>query len=252
MHNPNYSTQPYPPPGSYNPQYPPTSGGFAPQGGYPPQQQGYPPQSGYPSQAGYQPGGPPMGSQGGPAPPNTNFRGQWYSSYYNQIPPQELQTLQMWFTSMDRDRSGSISANELANVAIGGMTLGLDIAVRLIRVFDVDKNGTIDFYEYASLHKFLMNIQSLFQMADRDRSGRLDQAEIGPAVASGGFRVGPTSVSALYRKYNKTGYGLTMVDFIGMVAHIAQVKSLFESKDTAKTGSVNLNFDQLTELTTLF
>jgi Ca2+-binding EF-hand superfamily protein len=44
---------------------------------------------------------------------------------------------------MDRDNSGSISANELANVAVGGSVLGIDNGMKLIRVFDVDNNGTI-------------------------------------------------------------------------------------------------------------
>ena len=42
--------------------------------------------------------------------------------------------------SMDRDNSGSISANELANVAVGGSVLGIDNGMKLIRVFDVDGN----------------------------------------------------------------------------------------------------------------
>ncbi len=44
---------------------------------------------------------------------------------------------------MDKDNNGSISANELANVAIGGVVLGIEIASRLIRIFDVDGNGSI-------------------------------------------------------------------------------------------------------------
>ncbi len=63
--------------------------------------------------------------------------------------------------------SGSISANELANVAIGGIPIGIlkrltislmiltqltpsyvnykgmETAIKLIRIFDIDKNGTI-------------------------------------------------------------------------------------------------------------
>jgi len=44
---------------------------------------------------------------------------------------------------MDRDGSGSISGSELANVAIGGIRLGIEIAIKLIRIFDTDGNGEI-------------------------------------------------------------------------------------------------------------
>ena len=64
---------------------------------------------------------------------------------------------------MDRDGSGAISASELANVAIGGVRLGIEIAIKLIRIFDVDGNGEIDFHEYAALHKFLLSMQVAFK-----------------------------------------------------------------------------------------
>jgi Ca2+-binding EF-hand superfamily protein len=53
--------------------------------------------------------------------------------------------------SMDRDNSGSISANELANVAVGGSVLGIDNGMKLIRVFDVDGNGTIGTSSFSRL-----------------------------------------------------------------------------------------------------
>lgn len=33
--------------------------------------------------------------------------------------------------SVDRDGSGAISANELANVAVGGIRLGIDLAIKV-------------------------------------------------------------------------------------------------------------------------
>ncbi|ELR23517.1 EF hand domain containing protein [Acanthamoeba castellanii str. Neff] len=205
-------------------------------GGQPPQQPG----TGYPGQAGAG-GPPPQGQQQPPGsyqPPPTqppsNFQG-W-----------EMQQVRQWFMSMDRDRSGSISANELANVAIGGVPIGFETAVKLIRVFDVDKNGTIDFYEYGALHK------ALFQQQDRDRNGRLDANEIGAALSAGGFRLGPVATQSMFRKYNKSGYGISTVEFLGLVAHVAQVKSLFEWRDKQKTGQVTLDMDSLLEITSDF
>ena len=74
--------------------------------------------------------------------------------------------------------SGRISATELANLNFGGKPMGLEIAKRLIRIFDADKNGEIDFPEYCSLHSFLGRVYNSFIVADTDKSLRLDPPEI--------------------------------------------------------------------------
>jgi Ca2+-binding EF-hand superfamily protein len=51
--------------------------------------------------------------------------------------------LQAWFYSVDRDRSGNISASELAVMPIGKEQLGLDAARRLIKAFDRNYSGNI-------------------------------------------------------------------------------------------------------------
>jgi len=164
----------------------------------------------------------------------------------------EVYELQKWFQSVDRDGSGAISANELANVAVGGIRLGIDLAIKLIRIFDLDGNGQIDFREYASLHKFLISMQQVFASADRDRSARLDSREIHEALRTGGFSMSYTTAHSLHRKFNTSGYGLDMAQWIALVAHVAQVRSSFEAKDRERRGSVTFNFDQLLDFTANF
>ncbi len=52
---------------------------------------------------------------------------------------------------------------------------------------------------------------------DRDKNGRLDSKEIHEALKAGGFTISDQSSLALYRKYNTTGYGLDMAQWIAMV-----------------------------------
>ena len=66
------------------------------------------------------------------APPPT-FQG-WAAQYYYQLHPQEIQKIKTWFQSVDQDRSNSISVQELQNVAFGGIPLGYDTSVKLIKV----------------------------------------------------------------------------------------------------------------------
>merc|ERR1712137_1070474 len=87
-------------------------------------------------------------SQWGAQQANAQAQNAWYAQYYNQIQQAEMNKLRAWFASVDSDRSGSISHVELARLTFGGFPLGLDIAIKLVKVFDRDRSGTIEFYEY--------------------------------------------------------------------------------------------------------
>lgn len=81
--------------------------------------------------------------------------------------------LQNWFNTVDRDRSGSIEVQELQqsksnNVALSyrlvtfeGRPIGPQAAAKLIQVFDEDRNGSIDFTEYAIMHKFISHMRQV-------------------------------------------------------------------------------------------
>ena len=66
-----------------------------------------------------------------------------YSQYYSMLNSKELQDLFSWFRSVDRDNSGSITANELQLLTFGGNPLGLETASKLVAVFDRDRSGSI-------------------------------------------------------------------------------------------------------------
>ena len=193
----------------------PQQGGYPPQQGYgAPQQQGYgAPQQGYgaPQQPG-QPGQPGQSGQPGqPGQPGQNWVETGFplclsvqltlspqaSALYDQIPPQEIARLQQWFAGVDRDRSGSISAPELATVVFGGKPIGVPTATKLIKVFDRDNSGTIDFREYAALNQYLMNMFNAFANADRDRSGFVDTNEIHQAMSAAGFQLSVGSIQGI-------------------------------------------------------
>jgi len=253
----------------YGSGYPPQGGG-----GYPGAPGGYPPAGGYPG------GGPPPGAYGAPSPygapppggrpggppgtvvhqqtttvvtssagpPPSSFNNSWFSSYYNQIQQQEMYEIQAWFRSVDRDGSGSITANEIAGITFNGVPLGMDVSTKLVRVFDRDGNRSIDFYEYAAMHKFLASLQAAFFAADRDRSGTIDAREIYNALAGAGFQVSLPVVQSFMMVHNKTGYGVNFHQFLLICATIAQGRSLFQWRDTQRSGRITVTLDQLLEL----
>jgi len=181
----------------------------------------------------------------------TNFSNNWYSAYYNQLAAiqSQMATLQYWFTSVDRDRSGSISAIELAQAQFNGRPLGVACASKIIRAFDQDKTGTIDFREYVALHGFLQTMSNAFLMADRDRSGTLDPMEIFTAIVGAGFALSQPTLMSICRRFNNTGYGLTFDMFLLAVSHLAIVRSIFDWNDVARMGRITLTYDQLAQIT---
>eukprot|EP01121_Diplochlamys_sp_Union-15-3_P008829 TRINITY_DN2368_c0_g1_i2.p1 TRINITY_DN2368_c0_g1~~TRINITY_DN2368_c0_g1_i2.p1 ORF type:complete len:234 (+),score=25.15 TRINITY_DN2368_c0_g1_i2:48-704(+) len=179
------------------------------------------------------------------------FNNSWYAPYYHQIQQNASQfnSLQYWFQSVDRDRSGSISANELAMVQFYGRPLGFPCAVKILRAFDQDRSGSIDFREYVALHGFLQTISSAFMMADRDRSGTLDPTEIFTALSGAGFLLTQPTVISICRRYNNTGMGLSFDSFLMAAAHLAIVRSIFQWNDPMRSGRVTLTYDQLANIT---
>jgi len=176
------------------------------------------------------------------------FNNSWAGGLYQQLNQTELMEVQKWFASVDTDRSGTVTANELAGITFNGAPLGPYVAQRLISVFDKDRSGNINFYEYAALHKFLTVLQNAWFQADRDRSGRLDANEIQGALGAAGFQLSVPTVKTLMWTYDKTGYGLTFNDFLLLTSTAAHVKTLFEQKDTNRSGQLHLNYEQTVEL----
>jgi len=179
-------------------------------------------------------------------PPSTK---NWYGSLAGQLPSQELQQLRQWFDRVDADHSGTIDVNELQQVTFGGQPIGFQVAQKLIQVFDEDRNGAIDFNEYASMHRFISQMKQAFNAADKDHSGRIESNEIFQALSAAGFGyVSMNSVKELTTKFDKTRKGLDWNEFLLMAACIAHVRSVFQWNDKNNTGVINLNIDQLTQI----
>jgi len=193
--------------------------------------------------------------------------------YLNNVSPQEMQVMQQWFASVDRDRSGSISAPELAGILFNQRPIGMGVANKLIRVFDKDGSGTIDFREYCALHQFLNTMQNAFFSADRDRSGYIDANEMFAAMQAASFQLSLPTIQglplllsslllssllclcrcrplALSHKFSIPGRGIDFPNFLFMAAHLAHLRSIFEWNDLDRDGRITLTYDALAHIGT--
>ncbi|KAH0588554.1 hypothetical protein H2248_004384 [Termitomyces sp. 'cryptogamus'] len=205
------------PPGGYGAPPPPPHGFNAPSGGY----------------------GGPMGFASPPGP--------------HGPPPGADPQLWNWFSTVDIDRSGHISATELAQALVNGdwSAFDLDTVKLLMSIFDTDRSGTIGFNEFTGLWKYIKDWQNVFRHFDRDRSGSIDGNELRDALGQFGYRLSPPLLDLLQKKYASSpgGFqthapGISFDRFIRACVVVKQLSEAFGRLDTDRDGWIQINYDQ--------
>ncbi|KAK7613271.1 hypothetical protein JOL62DRAFT_406573 [Phyllosticta paracitricarpa] len=249
-----------PPPGSYHsaassydgrhsPRY---GGGGAPSpahghggslGGYaspPPQNYGA-----APAPSNFQHGRPPLGSHA--RPPTT------------PAPPRDANDRDaLWrlFGAVDKNRSGQLSERELGSALVNGDWSAFDShTVRMmIRMFDTDRSGTINFEEFCGLWAFLAAWRSLFDRFDTDRSGKISYNEFSDALIAFGYRLSPQFVLLLFRTYDRRNENEISFDlFVQACISLKRMTDVFKKYDEDRDGYITLSFEEfLTGAQSLF
>eukprot|EP00771_Trimastix_marina_P001809 gnl/Trimastix_PCT/2912.p1 GENE.gnl/Trimastix_PCT/2912~~gnl/Trimastix_PCT/2912.p1 ORF type:complete len:239 (+),score=35.46 gnl/Trimastix_PCT/2912:84-800(+) len=221
----------------------------------PPQQPGY---GGYPQQQGY--------GQGYAYAYNANAPPQFAQTQYMQQPipqqqmqqpmqrqapqfaqvanPQEQQKLTQWFQFADTDRSGAIDSKELVQaLARGNATISPRTATLLIRMYDTDRDGNINFVEFCQLWTFIQQSQRVFHSLDLDRSGGLDANEVHSGLMQQGFCLSPVSTQSMMKIFDSANTGqLTYGQFLDLCAWLGLARSVFSWLDPQQRGAVPMDF----------
>lgn len=229
--------------------------GHQPQGhhGYQQQQhhQGYqqqhPPQGQYQQQQQYGQ----TGYQQSPAAPGYNQQ-RPMAPAYNQGPPQGVDpTLWGWFQAVDQDKSGAITAQELQRALLNnnwshfnGETCRL-----MIGMFDKNRSGTIDIYEFAALWKYVQDWKACFDGFDKDRSGSIDEGELSQAFTTFGYRLSPQFCGLCVRVFDRGNVrSMKFDDFIQCCVMLKTLTDSFRKHDTNQSGVININYEQFLEM----
>ncbi|KAI6830369.1 EF-hand [Hortaea werneckii] len=286
----NYGRPP-PPQAAYGSQPPP--GSYGSSGPPPPQQGGYDsygrqtPAQRY-DQYGQQPQSPRWGSQGGygqapppprnpltsPPPPANYGHGPPPQGYHNRPPIPEQQRPPttapppprdgndrdgLWplFLQVDKDRSGQLSEEELRRALVNGDYTAFDphTVKMMIRMFDTDRSGTINFDEFCGLWGFLAAWRALFDRFDTDRSGSISLREFEDALVAFGYRLSPQFVQLLFSTFARTksrGRGdegvrervLSFDLFVQACISLKRMTDVFKKYDVDRDGYITLSFEE--------
>ncbi|CAI9104827.1 OLC1v1003591C1 [Oldenlandia corymbosa var. corymbosa] len=85
-----------------------------------------------------------------------------------EIQNRSVPILREWFDHVDSENKGNITASQLQGAfAVGNLRFPLSVVQQMIRMYDFDRNGTMNFQEFVELNKFLLKVQQAF--ADLER-----------------------------------------------------------------------------------
>eukprot|EP00727_Mastigamoeba_balamuthi_P006767 m51a1_g2710 hypothetical protein (343) ;mRNA; r:823051-824923 len=217
-------------------------GGMAGPYGQPQQPYGYPPQQA--------PG--PYGQQQQPYgyAPQGQQQQQQQPAWQAATSDAELRIL---FDSVDLDRNGVISVEELSRLSFVGRMLPERTVARVHRVFDQDSSGAIEFNEFKYMHKFVREINEAFVVADSGRTGQISVEAAVMALQRSGFSASAEAVrrtvAALQMADMKQQRPvLDFDDYLRLATHIAVVNTLFQLRNTGNADRITMDFTQLCEL----
>lgn len=156
------------------------------------------------------------------------------------------------FKAVDKQGTGQLTEKELRAALVNGDYTSFDLHTvkMMIRMFDVDKTGTINFDEFCGLWSFLAAWRALFDRFDADRSGSISPDEYAHALVAFGYRLSSAFVGILYRTYEKSGEGNMSFDlFVQSCISLKRMTDVFKRYDTDRDGYITLSFEEfLTEI----
>lgn len=166
----------------------------------------------------------------------------------SNMPLDEITGLRNLFESIDADKSGTITAQELRD-ALGkkGTVLGEEDAKRLLSMIDVDANGTIEYDEFlaATLSQHQLqkeeNLRAAFKHFDTNGDGIISREELNNAIGSGGLDVSKEEIDRVLAEVDKDGNGeIDYDEFVDMLTTLAQPKVMgLTSRSSVTRGDLN-------------
>ncbi|KAF9185032.1 Programmed cell death protein 6 [Haplosporangium sp. Z 767] len=175
-----------------------------------------------------------------PAPQHQQLQGGHYGNQYQQAVNYQQQyatqssaesSLRQYFDSVDTDRSGQLSTEELQRALIN------------------DNSGMINFAEFSGLWKYIEDWRACFRAFDQDQSGSIDFNELKTAMRSFRYNLSDEFLRLLIKKYDKKGRGDVSFDnFVQIAVTVKSLTDAFMRIDREGKGYATIGYEQFLEL----
>jgi len=156
-----------------------------------------------------------------------------------------------WFQSVDNNKSGSITSNELQQALLNNnwSHFNAETCRLMIGMFDRDKSGTIDIHEFAALWKYIQDWKACFDGFDADRSGTISAPELSKAFTTFGYRLSQQFCDLCVRIFDTSNaYSMKFDSFIQCCVMLKTLTDAFRRFDTNQSGVVNINYEQFMDM----
>ena len=163
----------------------------------------------------------------------------------SSMPLDEITGLKNLFESIDTDKSGTITAQELKDaLEKKGKLMKEEDVAKLLSMIDVDDNGTIEYEEFlaATLSQHQLqkedNLRAAFKHFDTNGDGIISQEELKAALSDGSIGISEDEVMQVLAEVDKDGNGeIDYNEFVTMITTLSQPKGPLQK--TATRGELN-------------
>ncbi|KAG0253373.1 Programmed cell death protein 6 [Mortierella polycephala] len=195
-----------------------------------------------------------------PAPQHQQLQGGQHGNQYQQAVNYQQQyatqssaesSLRQYFDTVDTDRSGQLSTEELQKALINGdwSPFNYETVRLMMNMFDTDNSGMINFAEFSGLWKYIEDWRACFRAFDQDQSGSIDFNELKTAMRSFRYNLSDEFLRLLIKKYDRNGRGDVSFDnFVQIAVTVKSLTDAFMRIDREGKGYATIGYEQFLEL----
>ncbi|CAK8682089.1 unnamed protein product [Clavelina lepadiformis] len=131
----------------------------------------------------------------------------------------------------------------------GTMDFSEEACRKFIAMLDRDYSGKMGFSEFKELWNAVNSWRKSFSKFDRNRSGTIDASELKSALQELGYSLPDNLITLAIRKFNMKGKStFPFSDFVSCVLSLRALTDQFRSRDTARNGTAEFNYDDFIQV----